>query len=732
MEMQQLNAMMQEMTVQPTNSKNVFSVHTLMQSRYRMNNIVYPSILYESERELLKRVLYQLQNEYRQCDVKFAQQIASQRQDIQFIFTQQRWAQQMKESQDMMKQIQMVAFTQGQCKEAPPAETLRDALRLAVGGYIESPCTGKYYLNLGQAANTLQGFIYFAVEFDQSFITDALRSETPFPSLVAKASVSPRLAIKYYHKQSCVKGVDLSGRKVKERATIEMKVTRSIYHKALTIANPLFPWLPAPSKNVIRCYEYWETPEEDAYYMVMEYANCGELLCVIDHLHSSMNYDKLTVLNQIQEIEDPDQRIANINAYKDMLQLNAEGQNAYIEFVRYIFQQMVQAVATMHNQGVYHLDISLENFVVHFDEDGTFLLKLIDFGRAKRVKKKPNLPDGVDKNDCWGFEEFDFTVATPPGKVRYTSAQGALFLKYQDSDAYDASKEDVYSLAVCLYSMLTGDMPWNFPFFIEPEPNNPDYGYLNGVKKRKIDLRTMRDAESGLEIPQHLIDPLFHRFQSVAGVVEVVQGSCYLDYFSSDALDLLCRLFSSRMNLKELAGHRFVSGNPNPELRDHVITQYAKFRQTEFERDQKHSIETCNKLTQIDEQWLQRKATLMTLQMRLCAQRESAINQGLGQIATLNASNLDIAGNQKCAFLANRDDDEKEWSDGSLQRPEDRNLNVRKQPISNGIISGNIGNVRPQSNPEPDMYHLELPYEYAMSPSPEFSPGPEHSIQAWS
>merc|ERR1719474_2498703 len=188
----------------------------------------------------------------------------------------------------------------------------------------------------------------------------------------------------------------------------------------------------------------------------MEYANCGEMLEVIDQLHDVMNAEKKGLIAKIEAIPDHDQRSANIMAYRDMIELKEEGQSPNIELVRFMFQQMVQAVATLHNQGVVHLDISLENFVVHFDQNGQFLVKLIDFGRAMRMKKREggNLTAGR-----YQYEAFDFSVSTFPGKLRYMSPEAALFLKYQDADPYDASKEDIYALGVVLVVMLTGAMP---------------------------------------------------------------------------------------------------------------------------------------------------------------------------------------------------------------------------------------------------------------------------------
>jgi len=258
------------------------------------------------------------------------------------------------------------------------------------------------------------------------------------------------------------------------------------------------------------------------------------------------------------------------------------------------------------------------------------------------------------------------------------------------------------------YTMLTADMPWNFSFFLERDESNPIYGYLNGSKKRKIDLRTMRDAESGLEIPGHLIDPMFHRFQSVEGVISVIKGSCYLDYFTNDALDVLCRLFTSKLSLQELLQHPFVSSNPNPTLRESVINEYASFRNTEHQTDKEHAQQTAQKLAQMDEQRLSLRATLMALEMR--SQNATAIppqqqqqQQSFGEEAP---SQPQLQKQESQTFILDNSD-----SASTLDHEEKEQKEQSHSEIAEGVSK------------EVDQI-LELPYQYSMSPSPEFSPEP--------
>jgi len=597
-------------------------------TRHRHSETSYPptpSFLDAAEKPLYDRLLRQLHSARFLDDMRFSSRIAGLRREQQFILTQQRWANHMKGAAETVRRC---AFISGKSKERAVA-TKRDALRLSVGEYVESPVTGKLYLNLGEAAQTLQGFVYLAVEYDDSFIAEALSSALAskpcFPPLVARLSANPRIALKFYDRQSVDGGVSVSGQRVTERAKTEMALTLSVHEAAVSdpaLSRPLFPWLPPPHKNVVRCLEHWESPQlgaEGAYFMAMEYANCGELLAAIDALHSAMNHEKRSVVRRLHDIEDASARSASIVAYRRSLALRGEGEGLYIELIRFLFQQMVQAVSTLHNQGVAHCDVSLENFVLHFDGDGQLLVQLIDFGRAQRMERRAGAhSDGERESEApWPYEAYDFSVSAFPGKQRYSSPEGALFLQYPDAAAYDASKEDVFALAVSLYVMLTATMPWNTPFFLEPDPADPErFGFLNGSRRHRIDVRTMRDTERGTLIDDQLIDRNFALFTSAEGVARTVHANCAHDYLTADALDLLCRVFESRISLKEMAAHRFVATPPNPVLLSQAIHQYAALKRAESIERQRDRMHTAQTMAAMDDNLLPMKAALLVMGQR--------------------------------------------------------------------------------------------------------------------
>ncbi|PRP76753.1 putative 5-amp-activated protein kinase [Planoprotostelium fungivorum] len=95
------------------------------------------------------------------------------------------------------------------------------------------------------------------------------------------------------------------------------------------------------------------------------------------------------------------------------------------------FQQIVHAVRYLHENGVCHRDLKLENVMIA--ANGT--CKLIDFGLANH----------------WEHGKF---LRTPCGSAIYAAPE-ILMRK-----AYVGPKTDVWSLGVLLYSMVSGTVPW--------------------------------------------------------------------------------------------------------------------------------------------------------------------------------------------------------------------------------------------------------------------------------
>jgi len=122
-----------------------------------------------------------------------------------------------------------------------------------------------------------------------------------------------------------------------------------------------------------------------------------------------------------------------------------------------IFKQMLEAIEFAHSKGVCHFDISLENFVINGvmvqpfrDETGRDLIrfcsdkcqvKLCDFGLAVYFPKTSS------------SESFKSTKFV--GKARYWSPEVTAKM------TFDAKKNDIWCLGVCLFMMATGTAPFH-------------------------------------------------------------------------------------------------------------------------------------------------------------------------------------------------------------------------------------------------------------------------------
>lgn len=97
------------------------------------------------------------------------------------------------------------------------------------------------------------------------------------------------------------------------------------------------------------------------------------------------------------------------------------------EFVRVIFQQIVEGVAYMHSRSIVHRDLKLDNILISATND----VKIIDFGFAAR---------------CDAREKLSSYCGTP----HYMDPSLSKKLPYQ------AQAADVWALGIILFALLTG------------------------------------------------------------------------------------------------------------------------------------------------------------------------------------------------------------------------------------------------------------------------------------
>eukprot|EP00483_Globobulimina_turgida_P004884 UN04893 len=118
-----------------------------------------------------------------------------------------------------------------------------------------------------------------------------------------------------------------------------------------------------------------------------------------------------------------------------------------------IYKQMIECIHYIHSKNVCHCDISLENFLVNdvqveVEQIGdtekitvvtdNLQIKLCDFGLAKLFTKTKALSDRF------------------VGKANYKSPEVV-----GEKKRFDAKKNDVWCVGVCLFMMIAGIKPWN-------------------------------------------------------------------------------------------------------------------------------------------------------------------------------------------------------------------------------------------------------------------------------
>ena len=124
----------------------------------------------------------------------------------------------------------------------------------------------------------------------------------------------------------------------------------------------------------------------------------------------------------------------------------------WLQLVKLIFVQLIEAVEYIHSENICHFDISLQNIIIkgvkfkykkewngqetmHLCyEKESVCVKLIDFGLAKQMN-----PDSK-------FKSTHFV-----GKLNYHSPE-----IFNRSKPFDAKKNDIWTIGVCLFMLGTG------------------------------------------------------------------------------------------------------------------------------------------------------------------------------------------------------------------------------------------------------------------------------------
>lgn len=159
--------------------------------------------------------------------------------------------------------------------------------------------------------------------------------------------------------------------KLKRKISFETNTLKSLYHV-----------------NVVKIFETYET---DKFYMIaMEYISCGDLLSYV------RKRSKLT---------EP--------------------------IAKFIFKQIIKGLIFIHNKGIAHRDIKLDNILIDINSN----IKLCDFGIAKKIKKGELMTDQCGTPAYIAPEVFK-------------------------GNGYEGNISDMWSAGVVLYAMLAGVVPF--------------------------------------------------------------------------------------------------------------------------------------------------------------------------------------------------------------------------------------------------------------------------------
>eukprot|EP01083_Nonionella_stella_P292046 993496_1 len=169
-----------------------------------------------------------------------------------------------------------------------------------------------------------------------------------------------------------------------------------------------------------------EWDDEHCYYYAMEYCEC-ELFDYISKNHRHSAFREFVTEEASKE------------------QIPMQKPNKWVQNVTKIFYELCQSVQWLHNKGLCHLDISLENTMISNIEN--LNVKIIDFGLIQHFKDNFNYIGRI-------------------GKVQYMCPEAYAM------ERYDARAADVYCLGVMLSIMLIGA-----PIYQIPQPQNAAFNY---------------------------------------------------------------------------------------------------------------------------------------------------------------------------------------------------------------------------------------------------------------
>ena len=166
--------------------------------------------------------------------------------------------------------------------------------------------------------------------------------------------------------------------------------------------------------------------------------------------------------------------------------MHNSGYNLSEKEVANIFKQLISAIAYIHDQGICHRDLKLENLLFLTEDNNNPILKIIDFGFSIDLKNEDKKEDSPNLNN----------------NKKLTSKVGTLYYISPEivKGNYD-EKCDIWACGVILYILLCGKQPFKGKNDKEIYKNIINMKYDLNSKEWKLKSKNVKDLIKNMLCP---------------------------------------------------------------------------------------------------------------------------------------------------------------------------------------------------------------------------------------